>query len=126
MATYFISPQRKTGLHISVNAFRDGLLRRWPSARVAAITNPKRGYVLEFNLETDAGYVNGMLDRDGDAVVLDGDLTASAEVASWVSGIIDPVFEVVFYDEGYTSVASLSDRPSPEEIIRRFGKEGGV
>ena len=66
------------------------------------------------------GSLSLALSRDGQAVVLEGDIEDCAEVALWLRHIVPEDQPLLFYDEGYGAEVSLMTRTSKEEIVRPF------
>ena len=119
--TYLVSPPEKSSTwSIDVNHFVDQIRSRWPDAQVRRIESPETFHAMEAEVAMERGPLSVALSRDGQAVILGGDIEDCAEVALWVRQIVPEDQPLLFYDEGYGADVSLTTRTSKDEIVERF------
>ena len=120
---YVISPPRATDWHLDHAAFSHDLVSEWPAVRVlpAEPDSPTRSLV--WAMDDPGGgssWIEGSLDRAGQAHYLRGDLALAAEFARWLRGKVDRRQPLVFSDEAFTHVVELVDDGSVESILRAY------
>ena len=120
MATDFVSPPEETAWRLDPEAFQRELRARWPGAVVRIDPDPQINYPLSWTVEEANGPLAGSLDRDGQAVTLDGDLDDAARAALWVRGLTPAEQPLQVYDEGYSANVELTPATAADEITRAF------
>ena len=98
MPTYFVSPPDRPEWAEDPQAFAAALSEHWPSAEVREAAEDST-MALYFEL-ADA---LGALDRDGQAVNVDGEVEVAANVAAWWRARVPDAVDLIFYDEGYSA-----------------------
>jgi hypothetical protein len=66
-------------------------------------------------------YVYCALDREQQALFLEGRPEACAQVALWFRKLIAPRYELFFYDQGFGDHLKLTRATTEQEILDRFG-----
>lgn len=119
--SYFISPPEESPTwSIDLNGFVARIRDRWPEAQVQRIESPESYHAVESEVEMAHGPMSLALSRDGQAVILEGDIEDCAELALWVRQMVPEEQPLLFYDEGFGADVSLTMRTSKEEIVRPF------
>lgn len=120
---YVISPPESTDWHLDHDAFARDLVSEWPRAKISSPEPDAPTRSLVWSIEDPEGgsnWLEGTLDRAGQAHFLRGDLTLAAEFAHWLRQKVDPAQRLVFFDEAFTHVIPLSDDDSAARIVRAF------
>lgn len=120
---YVISPPESTDWHLDHDAFARDLVSDWPNARISTPEpdSPTRSVV--WSIEDPQGgshWLEGSLDREGQAHYVRGDLTLAAKFANWLRRKVDPAQPLVFSDEAFTHVIPLSDDDSAARIVQAY------
>lgn len=98
MPTFLISPVVEPEWAEDPSAFGSSLRERWPEAQIREMPDDST-MVLAFEV---AG-ASGALDREGNALIIEGDLEVAAEVAAWWRTRVPAGVPLVFYDEAYAA-----------------------
>lgn len=117
---YLVSPPSEAAWFLAPEVLASRMGESWPEAVVEVVTNPSRPYVLDFELRTGGAWVTGSFGREGQVMVLEGDVVACAEVAAWYRRQVPADQQLVFYDEGYAQCVWLEGQPDPLEIAAPF------
>ena len=122
---YVISPPDATDWHLDHDVFSQDLRSAWPSVRIhpPEPESPTRAVIWSIDAEdpqAPARWLEGSLDRSGQAFYLRGDLGLAADFAQWIRRNVDPRQSLVFCDEAFTHTIDLVDDMSAENIVRVF------
>ena len=120
---YLISPPETTDWGLDQDAFSQDLVSEWPAVRLSPPEpdSPTRSVVWAIDdPEGGSRWLEGSLDRAGQAHYLRGDLALAAEFAGWLRRKVDPRQPLVFSDEAFTHVIELVDDGSAESIIQAY------
>ncbi|NER24953.1 MAG: hypothetical protein F6J96_30480 [Symploca sp. SIO1C2] len=82
-----------------------------------------RRYCLEWIIPIENRNLEGALERTGQAVVLDGDVSDCANFSLWLRSLISKKYPLFFYDEGYSADIELHQDTTQEQIVELFAKE---
>lgn len=118
--TYLISPPEETNLSINSEQFITNLKQRWQTVKIRKINNPDRAYSLEWIIPMEQGNLEGLLERTGQCVSLEGHILDCAKFALWFRSQIDSQYKLVFYDEGYSADIELYKDTTQAEIVQPF------
>ncbi len=118
--TYLISPTEETDLSIDAAQLITNLKRQWPKVEIRPIKNPERAYSLEWLIPMEKGNLEGLLERTGQAVSLDGHILDCAKFALWFRSQVERRYKLVFYDQGYSAELELREDTTPEQIVKPF------
>jgi hypothetical protein len=122
---YFISPpEPPENWRIDPEQFRAQLRARWPEIQISDASEPEDDHVMEWQLQMSQGPVEGALTRDGEAVILEGDLRDCATLAAWFRTTVPGGQALLFYDEGFGVDAALPPGIGADEIARPFLSAG--
>ncbi len=116
--SFFISPPKPTDWRLAPLSLQRALEGRFNSISVAQVEAANR--LLEWSIETSSGILEGGLDTDGNAIILDGDLSDCAEFAVWLRSLVPTSQALVFYDEDYSADIELTLRTNTADIILMF------
>jgi len=120
VASYFISPAEQTTWSLDPDELVRRLSARWPEARVDGATNEADAYQLHWVIAAGPIPLEGKLDREGNGIVLEGDLHDAAEFAAWLADTAPLGPGLVFYDEGYTETVPLQRGTPPQSFAEPF------
>ena len=123
---YFVSPAAKTDLIIDPTQLATHLKSQWHEVEIRPIKNPQREYSLEWIIPMEGGNLEGSLEKTGQAVILDGDVSDCARFSLWLRSLIDPKYPLFFYDEGYSSDIELHQKTTEEQIVELFASQVGT
>jgi len=123
---YFVSPTTTTDLKIDSNQLATHLKSQWHKAEIRPITNPQREYSLEWSIPMESSNLEGALEKIGQAVILDGDVSDCAKFSLWLRSLIDPKYPLFFYDEGYSADIELHQKTTQEQIVNLFANQVGT
>ena len=120
---YVISPPERTEWRLDQDVFVRSLLSDWPGITIhpPEPDSPTRSVV--WSMEDPEGgskWLEGSLDREGQAHYLRGDLGLSAEFAQWLRREVDRKQPLVFSDEAFTHVISLTAEGSAAAIVDAY------
>ena len=117
---YFISPPEATDLKIDYKKFSSQISKHWCLNKIETIDNPQRYHSLEWEILIEDRLLIGSLDRTGQVIVLDGEISDVAKFAIWTRKQISNKYKLIFYDEGYSADLELCQNTSEAEIINAF------
>lgn len=122
MSSYFIATSDEQGngsegWSLDSKEFADALNARWPEISISHIEDVERDYSLEWSLTIGDTPIEGMLDRNGRVVILDGDVADCAEFALWYRSIVPNDQELQFFDEGYSGDIEIKHDTTKQELI---------
>jgi len=118
---YFVSPAEKSAIwSTSPNRVASALLNRWPLARITT-TADGEFHALEWEIDMAHGSLKGALNRDGQALILDGAIEDCAEVALWFRALVPDEQPLLFYDEAFNEDVELRSAMRVDELINAFG-----
>ncbi|MFL5352731.1 hypothetical protein [Archangium sp.] len=109
----------------SASDFTSRMIARWPGATVERISNPDRSYALEFQIPMAHSHVEGLLDRTGSSINIEGDLRELAEFVQWCRALIPPHLRLIFCDEGMNGEVKVTPTMTATDIVRAFYESGG-
>ena len=121
---YLISPPEPTGWHLDHNEFARDLAAAWSGFRLLP-PEPKsetRSLVWEVpDSNGGSNWLEGSLDRPGEAIYLRGDLHLAAKFADWLRKKVDPAQPLVFTDESLEHIIDMQpNEPVVETIVQGF------
>ncbi|OQW91956.1 MAG: hypothetical protein BWK78_03075 [Thiotrichaceae bacterium IS1] len=119
---YLISTAEPTIMNIELVPFVKQLQVQWQPVEIRPIDHPQRAYSLEWIILQNQFRLEGRLERNGQSVVLDGQLPDCAQFALWLRTLIDPQYKLFFYDQGYSADIELREGTTATEIINRFSR----
>lgn len=122
---YFVSPAAKTDLIIDPTQLATHLKSQWREVEIRPIKNPQREYSLEWIISMEGRDLEGALEKTGQAVILDGDVSDCAKFSLWLRSLIDPKYPLFFYDEGYSADIELQQKTTEEQIVNLFASQVG-
>ena len=64
--------------------------------------------------------MSGALNRDGQAIVLEGEIRAIALIALWVRSVVPAQQPLILYDEGYNADIEIRVGATVDELIAPF------
>ena len=117
---YFISPPEATDLKIDYKKFSSQISKQWSLNEINTIDNPQRYHSLEWEILIEDRLLIGSLDRTGQVIVLDGEISDVAKFAIWTRKQISNKYKLIFYDEGYAANIELRQDTSEAEIVNAF------
>jgi len=120
--TYLISPAEPTALKIERDPLVKQLQAQWQPIEIRPIDQLQRAYSLEWTIFINQRRLEGLLERNGQSIVLDGQLPDCAQFALWLRALIDPQYQLFFYDQGYSADIELREGITATEIIHRFSQ----
>jgi hypothetical protein len=123
---YFVSPAAKTDLIIDPTQLATHLKSQWREVEIHPIENPQRAYSLEWIIPMESRNLEGALEKTGQAVILDGDVSDCARFSLWLRSLIDPKYPLFFYDEGYSADIELHQKTTQEQIVNLFASQVGT
>lgn len=123
---YFVSPAAKTDLIIDPTQLATHLKSQWREVEIRPLKNPQREYSLEWLIPMEGGNLEGSLEKTGQAVILDGDVSDCARFSLWLRSLIDPKYPLFFYDEGYSADIELHQKTTQEQIVNLFVSQVGI
>ncbi len=132
---YFVSPAAKSDLIIDPTQLATHLKSQWREVEICPIKNPQREYSLEWIIPMEGGNLEGSLEKTGQAVILDGDVSDCARFSLWLRSalrssaslsLIDPKYPLFFYDEGYSADIELHQKTTQEQIVNLFVSQVGT
>jgi len=123
---YFVSPATKIDLIIDPTQLTTNLKSQWREVEICKGENPQREYSLEWIIPMEGGNLEGALEKTGQAVILDGDVSDCARFSLWLRSLIDPKYPLFFYDEGYSSDIELHQKTTQEQIVNLFVSQVGT
>jgi hypothetical protein len=101
MPTYLVSPSEPVDWRDDPASFASAFVERWPGAEITEEEGDESPMALSFELKDGDDWVLGRLHGDGQAVEVDTDVGAAAEVAAWWRERVPAEVGLVFYDEGF-------------------------
>ena len=119
MSKLFVSPSADTDWRIGAADFEARLRARWPEAHAQVMTLEGIEGELEFSVPPGDAPLAGVLQADGKAMSLDGELPDCAELAAWFREQVPPEQELILWDGGGSVVVPLEPGVAAEEIERR-------
>lgn len=123
---YFVSPPTTTDLRIDPTQLATHLKSQWREVEIHPIKNPQRKYSLEWSIPMESRNLEGALEKTGQAVILDGDVSDCAKFSLWLRSLIDPKYPLFFYDEGYSADIELHQKTTQEQIVNLFVSQVGT
>jgi hypothetical protein len=123
---YFVSPAAKTDLRIDPNQLATALKSQSHKVEIHPIKNPQRQYSLEWIIPMESRNLEGALEKTGQAVILDGDVSDCAKFSLWLRSLIDPKYPLFFYDESYSADIELHQKTTEEQIVNLFASQVGT
>jgi hypothetical protein len=111
-------PEKPVSWAIEPAEFSQEIQRRWPGAAVSA--SPGEWRAMEWTAATPRGECQFALTRQGQALLLEGDIEDCAEVALWFRSLVPSDITLLFYDEAFNADVSLHSTTTVDEIIRPF------
>ena len=123
---YFVSPATKTDLIIDPTQLATHLKSQWDKVEIHPIKNPQREYSLEWIIPMEGRNLEGALEKTGQAVILNGDVSDCARFSLWLRSLIDSKYPLFFYDEGYSADIELHQRTTQEQIVNLFFSQVGT
>lgn len=100
------------------------LKARWPDVEVGQDTSPDRPHRVEFSLNIEGSVVDGALDHEGEALILDGELKDCVELALWFRSLVPASQELIFCNEGFSPWRALTPVTTKSEILGSFEGRG--
>lgn len=92
---------------ITVDAFRSALERRWPGTSIMPLSSSEV-YSIMWESQ-DPELTEGRLSKEGDCIVMEGNIEGCASVAAWFRELVPAAQAVTFFDQGYN--ADVNVRP---------------
>ena len=118
---FFITPPESPGRPLLREAdFERALRERWPGAEIRRPTHPDDTHALDWQVGMSHGLLVGSFGKDGETVIVDGDVHDAAEVARWFRSIVPSTAPLVFFDEGYSESVALEDDTSLQDLVAPF------
>jgi hypothetical protein len=117
---YFVSPAEKSATwSISADRLASALRNRCPGTRITT-TADGEFHALEWVSDMAHGPLEGALNRDGQALILDGAIEDCAEVALWFRALVPEEQPLLFYDEAFNEDVELRSAMHVDELINPF------
>jgi len=123
---YFVSPAAKSDLIIDPMQLATHLKSQWGEVEIRPIKNHQREYSLEWIIPMESRNLEGALEKTGQAVILDGDVSDCAKFSLWLRSLIDPKYPLFFYDESYSADIELHQKTTEEQIVNLFASQVGT
>lgn len=125
MAFIIISPTVETPWALSAADFSSRLRARWPAAEVWLVPGDSRGRSLGFKIPMQRSVVEGGLDKQGQALIVDHglDLREIIELGFWFRDLIPGSIAVAICDEGGSGYTMLGPGTTVEDVVRAFTPE---
>ena len=123
---YFVSPAAKTDLIIDSTQLATHLKSQWREVEIRPMKNSQREYSLEWIIPMEGGDLEGALEKTGEAIILNGDVSDCAKFSLWLRSLIDPKYPLFFYDEGYSADIELHQKTTQEQIVNLFVSQVGT
>jgi hypothetical protein len=120
VASFFISTAEQTTWSLDPAELARRVSAHWPGARVDGATDEADAYQLHWVIPAGPTPLEGKLDREGNGIVLEGDLNDAAEFAAWLAESAPLGPGLVFYDEGYTDTVPLRRGTPPQSFAAPF------
>ncbi|OAD19618.1 hypothetical protein THIOM_004737 [Candidatus Thiomargarita nelsonii] len=117
---YLISTPKPTNLTIKPTQFTSHLKAKWLNIDIHTINNPKRVYGLEWVMPMENGNLEGLLERTGQCIALDGDVRDCAKFALWFRSLVDNQYPLFFYDQAYSADLELREYTTKNDIVKCF------
>src|SRR5512140_3365386 len=120
---FFVSPAERMSAPLVTPAnFQREALARWPSARFELLASPESPYAFDWKIDMASRVVSGSYAKQGDTIVMQGDVAACAWIASWYRRLVTTQQSLIFYDENYSASVELRTETPPEEIMKAFSQ----
>jgi hypothetical protein len=117
---YLISTPKPTDLIIEPTAFTHHLKAKWQAIDIHSITDPERVYQLKWISQMENGNLEGMLQRTGQGIALDGDIRDCAKFALWFRSLVGSQYPLFFYDQAYSADIELREGTLENDIVKCF------
>lgn len=125
MASFLISTAAPSGWSLDADDLRRRIAERYPGAQVRGPDSAADAYQLHWTIPTHSGIpLEGALDREGDGLVLDGDVDDAAEFAIWIRSQAPKGSALLFYDEGYTASVEVGPDTPAADLVTPFVDTG--
>ena len=120
---FFVSPAERINTPLVTPAdFQREVLASWPSARFEPLASPESPYAFDWQIDMAGGTVSGAYAKQGDTIVMEGDVFDCARIALWYRRLVPPRQLLIFYDEIYSASIELRAETPAEEIMRAFSQ----
>ncbi len=117
---YLISTPKPTDLIIELTPFTHHLKAKWQTIDIQTISDPERVYQLKWISQMENGNLEGMLQRTGQCIALDGDVRDCAKFALWFRSLVERQYPLFFYDQAYFADISLREDTVENDIVKLF------
>jgi hypothetical protein len=117
---YLISTPKPTDLTIESTPFTNHLKAKWQQIDIHTINDPEGVYKLKWIIAIENGNLEGMLQRTGQGIALDGDIRDCAKFALWFRSLVDSQYPLFFYDQGYSADIELREGTLENDIVKCF------
>lgn len=105
---------------MSAAEFGRALRERWSSVLISRSRDADDTHELDWTVDTTHGLLIGSFGKDGETVIVDGDVRDAASVAHWFRLLVPSAFPLVFVDEGYSECVALEVDTQEEDIVAPF------
>jgi len=118
---FFVSPTDRIGTPlVTPTDFQRKALAAWPSARFEPLASPESPYAFDWQIDMAGGVVSGSYTKQGDTIVMEGDVFDCARIGLWYRSLVPPQQLLIFYNEIYSASVELRTETSAEEITEAF------
>lgn len=118
---FFISPPEPPAHPLmSAADFERALRDRWPGVVISRSPDADDTHGLDWTVGMTHGLLVGSFGRDGETVIVDGDVRDAAAVACWFRSLVPSARPLVFFDEGYAESVALELETSEQELVAPF------
>jgi len=120
---FFVSPRERIDAPlVTPDDFQRKVLASWPSARFEPLTSPASPYAFDWQINMVGGVVSGSYSKQGDTIVMEGDVFDCARIALWYRSLVPAQQSLIFYDEIYSASVELRMETPAEEITKAFSQ----
>jgi len=120
---FFVSPAERIGAPLVTPAdFQREILARWPFARFELLASMESPYAFDWQIDMAGGTVSGAYAKQGDTIVMEGDVFDCAQIALWYRRLVPPQQLLIFYDEIFSASIELRAETLADEIMRAFSR----
>ena len=120
---FFVSPAERISAPLVTPAeFQREAFARWPSARFELLASQESPYAFDWKIDMAGGVVSGSYAKQGDTIVMEGDVADCARIALWYRSLVPSPQSLIFYDDNYSASVELRTETPAEEITKTFSR----